>query len=522
NSAPFAGTAVPATFKADTNPLVWGESSWFWPSARFDIFTRLPLGRVGDVDAQEAFSAGGWFMPRAKPGGGGTGDGTLISRYHSPEKGSGRGWEIFFEKNRLVINLADGPTGRALTVVSRDVLPNGDWQHVFFSYDGSRRADGLQIYLNGKAIRRTVRSDNLDPRRPLLTPAAPLRYTDSEPLRKGSAPDIRLFRRAALESKLSGITTIRTEATTYLGRRDDSDPLREGRFQDIRFYRRALAADEVARLPFEDVAAEIIARQPEPTRWTTDEAFVVAEKFFLGQIDTEAKKITTELAILDNRIDILTRGGAPTLVARERAQPAYADLLKRGDYYARVERVAPGTPHFLPPLPAGMRPDRRALAEWLLTPEQPLLARVTVNRMWQEVFGRGLVETAGDFGIMGARPSHAALLDWLAVEFRETGWDVKKFYRTLVTSATYRQSATVTPALLAADPGNKLLARGPRFRMDGEMLRDAALATSGLLVDKIGGAPVKPYQPPGLWEEVAMPESNTKKYVPGTGEDLHR
>jgi len=132
------------------------------------------------------------------------------------------------------------------------------------------------------------------------------------------------------------------------------------------------------------------------------------------------------------------------------------------------------------------------------------------------------LETAGDFGIMGARPSHAALLDWLAVEFRESGWDVKRFYRTLVTSATYRQSATVTPALLAADPGNKLLARGPRFRMDGEMLRDTALAASGLLVEKIGGAPVKPYQPPGLWEEVAMPESNTKKYVPGTGEDLYR
>lgn len=522
NSAPLAGTGLPATFTANTNPLIWGESSWFWPSVRFDIFTRLPLGRSGDVDAQEAFSAGGWFMPRAKPGGGGTGDGALLSRYHSPEKGPGRGWEIFVEKSRLVINLADGPAGRALTVVSRDVLPNGDWQHVFFTYDGSRRAAGLKVYLNGKAIRRTVRSDNLDPRQPLLPPAAPLRYTDSEPLRKGSAPDIRLYRRAALESQLSGLTTLRTAATTYLGRRDDSDPLREGRYQDIRFYRRALTAAEVARLPVEDVAAEIIARQPEPSRWTTDEAFVVAEKFFLGQIDAEAKKITAELAVLDNRIDILTRGGAPTLIARERAQPAYADLLKRGDYYARVERVVPGTPHFLPPLPAGVRPDRRALAEWLLTPEQPLLTRVTVNRMWQEVFGRGLVETAGDFGIMGARPSHPALLDWLAVEFRESGWDVKKFYRTLVTSATYRQSATVTPALLAADPGNKFLARGPRFRMDGEMLRDAALATSGLLVEKIGGAPVKPYQPPGLWEEVAMPESNTKKYVPGTGEDLYR
>jgi mono/diheme cytochrome c family protein len=523
NSAPAdAARPVPATFKAETNPLVWGESSWFWPSVRFDIFTRLPLGAVGDVEADDAFSAGGWFMPRAKPGGGGTGDGAILARYSSPEKSPGRGWEIFFEKNRLVVNLADGPGGRALTVVSRDVLPNGEWQHIFFTYDGSRRAAGLKLYLNGKLARRSVRSDNLEPGRPVLPPAPALRFAGSEPFRQGVVPDVRYYRRSVLESRLPARPTIRTAATTYLSRRDDSDPLREARYQDFRFYRRALAPAEVARLPAEDVAAEVIARQPDPTRWTTDETFVVAEKFFLGQVDAEAKKIAADLAVLDNRIDVLTRTGAPTLIARERAQPAYADILKRGDYYARVQRVAPGTPSFLPPLPAGASLDRRGLADWLLTPEQPLLTRVTVNRMWQEVFGRGLVETAGDFGIMGARPSHAALLDWLAVELRESGWDVKKFYRTLVTSATYRQSATVTPALLAADPGNKLLARGPRFRMDGEMLRDTALATSGLLVEKIGGPSVKPYQPAGLWEEVAMPESNTKKYVPGTGEDLHR
>ena len=523
NSAPVdPARALPATFKAETNPFVWGESSWFWPSVRFDIFTRLSLGAVGDVEVDEAFSAGGWFMPRAKPGGGGTGDGAILARFSAPDKKPGRGWELFFEKNRLVVNLADGPNSRALTVVSRDLIPNGEWHHIFFTYDGSRRAAGLKLYLDGKLVRRSVRSDNLDPIRPVLPAAPALRYTGSDPFRKGIVPDVRYYRRSVLESQLPGRPTIRTAATTYLSRRDDSDPLREARYQDFRFYRRALATEEVARLPAEDVAAEVIARQPDPVKWTTDETFVVAEKFFLGQVDAEAKKIAADLTVLDNRIDVLTRNGAPTLITRERAQPAYADILKRGDYFSRVQRVAPGTPAFLPPLPAGTSPDRRGLAEWLLTPEQPLLTRVTVNRMWQEVFGRGLVETAGDFGIMGARPSHAALLDWLAVEFRESGWDVKKFYRTLVTSATYRQSATVTPALLAADPGNKLLARGPRFRMDGEMLRDTALATSGLLVEKIGGPSVKPYQPAGLWEEVAMPESNTKKYVPGTGEDLHR
>ncbi|HTO05399.1 MAG TPA: DUF1553 domain-containing protein, partial [Opitutus sp.] len=166
--------------------------------------------------------------------------------------------------------------------------------------------------------------------------------------------------------------------------------------------------------------------------------------------------------------------------------------------------------------------NRRGLAEWLLMPEQPLMARVTVNRIWQEVFGRGLVESAGDFGIMGDHPSHPELLDWLAVEFRESGWDVKNFYRLLVTSGTYRQTAKVTPERLAKDPDNKLLSRGPRFRMDGEMLRDNALLASGLLVEKIGGPPTKPYHPPGVWEEVAMPESNTRTYVQDQGEGLYR
>jgi hypothetical protein len=173
-------------------------------------------------------------------------------------------------------------------------------------------------------------------------------------------------------------------------------------------------------------------------------------------------------------------------------------------------------------LPKGAPNNRLGLAEWLLAPDQPLMARVTVNRMWQEVFGHGIVESAGDFGITGDRPSHPELLDWLAVEFRESGWDVKKLYRLLVTSATYRQSAVATPESLAKDLGNKFLARGPRFRMDAEMLRDSALAASGLLVEKIGGPPVKPYQPAGIWEEVAMPESNTKTYTQGKGEDLYR
>jgi len=157
-----------------------------------------------------------------------------------------------------------------------------------------------------------------------------------------------------------------------------------------------------------------------------------------------------------------------------------------------------------------------------LRPENPLSARVTVNRFWQEVFGTGLVRTTGDFGVTGELPSHPELLDWLAVEFRETGWDVKRFFKMLVTSASYRQSAAVTREKLDKDAFNRLLSRGPRYRLDAEMIRDYALAASGLLVPKIGGPSVKPYQPEGVWEAVAMIGSNTRDYRADTGENLYR
>jgi hypothetical protein len=366
-------------------------------------------------------------------------------------------------------------------VATRETYPRDEWHHVFFTYDGSRRAQGVRIFVNGKQVPTEIRLNNL------------------------GAND-----------------SIRTPAQMQLGRRDDYLPMRETRFQDVRFYKRTLSPEEVARLPFEDLASEIVTREPDPSKWTTDEAFVVADRFYLGQKDEEAMALAAAVANHDAALAALTTGGDATLIALEKPTPAYADILKRGDYYARQERIEPDVPHFLPPLPEGAPRNRLGLAEWLLHPSHPLFTRVTVNRMWQEVFGRALVESPGDFGVIGARPSHPDLLDWLAVEFRESGWDVKRFYKLLVTSAAYRQTSKVSDAHLAADLDNRLLARGPRFRMDAEMLRDNALAVSGLLVAKQGGPSVRPYQPPGIWEEVAMPESNTGVYRPGTGDDLYR
>jgi len=173
-------------------------------------------------------------------------------------------------------------------------------------------------------------------------------------------------------------------------------------------------------------------------------------------------------------------------------------------------------------MPNDLPKNRLGFAQWLLRPEHPLTARVTVNRFWQEVFGTGIVRTSGDFGVAGELPSHPELLDWLAVDFRESGWDMKRFFRQLVTSATYRQAALATTENREKDPQNRFLSRGPRFRMDGEMIRDYALSASGLLVHKIGGPSVKPYQPEGVWEAVAMIGSNTRDYRRDQGENLYR
>jgi mono/diheme cytochrome c family protein len=212
-----------------------------------------------------------------------------------------------------------------------------------------------------------------------------------------------------------------------------------------------------------------------------------------------------------------------TYVFKETPKPLQAYILKRGEYDKRGAQVGRETPAFLPRLPGGAAKDRLGLARWMLSPAHPLTARVAVNRFWQQVFGAGLVKTAEDFGVQGEAPSHPELLDWLAVEFRESGWDVKQFMKLLVTSAAYRQSARLTRDKLLKDPGNRLISRGPRFRLDAEMLRDQALAVSGLLVEKLGGPSVKPPQPPGLWKAVAFVGSNTMNFVADKGRDkVHR
>ena len=277
--------------------------------------------------------------------------------------------------------------------------------------------------------------------------------------------------------------------------------LEGGEISDFRIFNRVISETE----------ARVLSEWPDLSTW-----------FLVSQYEPY-RKLAAEQNELNLEAKAIARRGAVSLVMEERADTKpTAWTLFRGAYDQRREQVGAATPVVLPPMTSSMPRNRLGFAQWLFTPEQPLTARVAVNRMWQEIFGAGIVKTPEDFGSQGEPPSHPELLDWLAVDFREHGWDVKRFYKQILMSNVYRQAAIATPAKLGKDPENRLLSRGPRFRLDGELIRDYALAASGLLSPQIGGPSVKPYQPENVWESVAMLGSNTRFYKQDEGSGLYR
>ena len=260
---------------------------------------------------------------------------------------------------------------------------------------------------------------------------------------------------------------------------------------------------------------------------TEEQAASLQNYFRANQLaDDDYRELVAALGAKRAELAALKSQISSTMVMRERAELRKSFLLERGQYTNPTEELSPGTPSALPPLPMEGTVDRLALARWLTAPDHPLTARVTVNRLWQSLFGVGLVKTAEDFGLQGSWPANPDLLDWLAVEFIENGWNVKQMLRLMVTSDAYRQSSTSSPELFARDPDNQLLARGPRFRMPAELIRDLALAASGTLDSRIGGASVKPYQPGDLWGELAHQKTNYKftaqLFEQDHGADLYR
>jgi hypothetical protein len=441
---------------------------------RFATTPTLPgafeVADSGNFANDQPFSVGAWVRP-AKNGL----TGAIASRMADRDDDF-RGWDLSLDRGRVATHLIHRWPNDAIKVFATSPLKAEQWSHVLVTYDGSGKAGGVKIYVNGELQSTRTANDTLT----------------------GS---------------------ILTDVPLKVGQRFTSSRLENASLSDLRVYDRALPPQLIAQLQAASFAQALIER-PETERPTAElDALYTA---WLTALDPATREVRDRLAALEVEEAAIKSRGTIAHVMQEKPEEAMAYILYRGEYDKRRDPVKPDTPDILPPMPDDLPRNRLGFARWLLREDQPLTARVTVNRFWQEIFGQGLVRTSGDLGVSGELPSDPELLDWLAVEFRESGWDVKRFFKLLVTSATYRQSAVVTPEKLERDPQNQWLSRGPRFRMDAEMVRDYALQVSGLLVGKLGGPSVKPYQPEGVWEAVAMPESNTRFYKPDTGDGLYR
>lgn len=427
------------------------------------------LAGAGDFDKEQPFTLAAWVKLDKQHQ-----TGAVFARMD--DGNHFRGWDLWVEGGRFGAHLIHRWQEDALKVVAAEPVPPDAWTHVAVTYDGSAKASGVKVFVNGQARPTAAQADALK-------------------------------------------NTIRTEVPLSVGQRHKQSRLAGAAIHDARIYRRALGPEDVRQLAAGTRAAWLAAK-PAGERSEAEKSELF--EYWLTTSDKPFGELTGRLAGLEKEQAAVKARGTVAHVTQERPGPAKAHVLFRGEYDKRRDEVTAATFSCLPPMPEDLPRNRLGLARWLLRPEHPLAARVTVNRFWQEVFGAGIVRTAGDFGVAGEMPSHPELLDWLAVEFRESGWDVKKLFRLMVTSAAYRQAAVLTPEKREKDPENRLVSRGPRFRMDAEMVRDYALAASGLLAPTIGGPSVRPYQPDGVWEAVAMIGSDTREYRRDSGESLYR
>ncbi len=425
----------------------------------------LDLGEVGDFEADQSFSLALWVNPK-------DGNGSPLARMDSGA--NFHGWDIFLQGNRVAVHLIDEWPSKALKVIAKGMAPNAKWTHVAVSYDGSKKPDGLKIYLDGKLQEFEVEANSL----------------------KGS---------------------IRTKVSTKIGRRTTSSGF-SGLVDDVVLYTRALGQPEIANLANVHPAKSILALAPSAR---TPEQQAALARLWSQDNDpvyrgTEARRnaAAAELSKIDSEIP-------GVMVMEEMPKPRPAFVLVRGAYDKPGEKVEARVPAALPPLPKGAPNNRLGLAKWIVDPANPLTSRVTVNRLWERFFGTGIVETIEDFGTRAEFPSHPELLDWLSVQFVDDNWDLKKTIKRIVMSATYRQDSKVTAQHLRLDPANRLLARGPRFRLPAEVIRDQALYAAGILTEKVGGPSVRPYQPDGVWDELNV-YGNLRNYKPDAGANRYR
>ena len=477
--------------------------------ANFDVDTHVAFPGTREIDLSGPFTLAFWMLPSG-----------LVEKgviHKSAEKGAQRGLALSLSRPvsipdtlrreyDLTVRLSSGPEAAITTKTKaplRDARGEDRTYHIAITYDGSGRAAGLRFHVNGRPAESTVLSDSLSG-----SPAndAPFeigagrfgnRYT-------GTLDDLRIYSRV-LDSAEIGVLYDHEPMRAVLG-----EPYID-------------CGSVLADAP-KPAADDIYSPKPDTEVSRCRSRSSRLKEYYLTHAAPETdRSLNRRLQELRRERSELEKSVPNVMVMQELPQPRDTFMLARGDYRNRTEKVSPATPDWLPSFPGEAPRNRLGLARWIASPEHPLTARVAVNNYWQLYFGQGLVRTAEDFGLQGGLPSHPGLLDWLAREFVESGWDIKAIQKKIVMSATYRQCSSVSPELMAKDPENRLLARGPRYRLQAESVRDNALAASGLLDVRVGGPSVFPYQPDGLWKEMAYGDMFTAQvYRQGSGRDLYR
>jgi hypothetical protein len=425
----------------------------------------VDLGQAGNFSKDKAFSYSAWIKPKSL-------DGAVFGKM---DVGNDyRGWDCWLQGGQPAIHIISKWPENALKMVSRTKIPANQWSHVVVTYDGSARPEGVRIYVNGNKTDIYAETNSL----------------------KGE---------------------IDTKVSLKIGRRTD-DGRWSGSVDDLMLVRGVLDPAEIKLMANTGEAAGLLSIPAEKRTVAQREALT---RLWSRENDPAFRSADDERVKLKLEYDRVKSEVPSLMVMKEMPKPRPAFVLLRGQYDKKGPEVKAGIPAVLPPLPKGAPNNRLGFAKWLVDKNNPLTPRVITNRFWERFFGQGLVPTSEDFGTRAEFPSHPELLDWLAVEFRDKGWNIKQTMKLLVMSATYRQSSKVTPLLLQKDPENKFYARGPRFRLPAEVLRDQALHTAGLLVNKIGGRSVRPYQPEGVWDELNV-YGNLRNYKPDMGEGRYR
>jgi len=432
----------------------------------FDGTRYFEVGDVAGFDYDTPFSISAWVLPHGSAGG------AIVSKMQS-DTDERKGYSIELIDGHWHINIVRRWLDDCLRVRTVQPFPADEWQQILVTYDGSKLFEGARLYVNGDPCELEIIVDDLQ--QPIVV---------ADPFRIGARGRHHRF---------------------------------HGLIDDVRLYDQVLAPEQARLLATSDPIDRITALPP--TDRNANQSYALRRFFIESQAPDDVRAAHHHLAGLRRQRARLEDEIGSVMVMREMSTPRDTFILNRGQYDDPGEKVAPNVPEFLPSMAKDSPPNRLGLARWIVDSANPLTARVAANRAWQLLFGEGLVRTAEDFGSQGEKPTHPRLLDWLAVELVEGDWDLKRLHRKMVTSATYRQSSTVSPIQLAEDPANQLWGRTGRFRMSAHRLRDQALTTSGLLVEQLGGPSVKPYQPSGLWVELTLEES---RYVQDTGAQLYR